>query len=966
MPQEVMFSKIMASKVIFSKVELSKIRKAKSSLQCLLIASSLSFFLSACNEQESARKTLESIDNSEQTKKSEQKKAVEKSEGDIRDAYINYLKHASKSDLSRADALNRLAAIEFKLSEELQQSSAAEDAESTLANEKLNRTIELLETSIKDYPNAKHNDVTLYQLAKAYDQKGGYDQTHQALKTLVKDYPKSIYYLEAQFRLAEYAFSAKKYPLAEDKYTEIIISKNNAVFYEKSLYKRGWARFKQEFYIEAADDFVQVINFNDFQQYEQLTASKQSLFDEYFRAMGLSFSYLGGAKPLNAYFQQTEHVNNLYYIYSSLSDTFLKQQRYNDSVSTLDSYINQYPDSEFSAQASLKIVDIWKEAGFIEQRKAAFEQFYTDYQPTSRYWLKNKNQFKKRFETISLALKKHMLIETATYHKKYQQNNNLADFTRAERWYKNYLKHFSTYSRQDNINFLFASLYLQHNNADQAFKYYQLAGFDEETITNKEAAYQVITLADKLLSGTKNKQSQTVWLNRLIDASILYAQQYPTDKQTIKVIGHASEVAYSNKQYKDTITLAELVVSDKDTQLINNINRVKAHAYFQTKQYLAAENTYLALVNDSQINSKLSSKDKSSAKEGLALAIFYQGNSAVAQKNLPIAIRHYARISQVAPKTATAASGLFDAIALSIQSEQWLQAIDYIKRFRTLYPLHKNSNDVTKKLSVAYLNSKQDIAAANELEKLASHENSKEYKMASLLKAAELYQTNNDVISAIRSLKKYIKTYAQPLMPNVESMYTLTQLYTQTNEANKSLFWQKKILSVDKKTPNSMKNGRSKYIASHAALALARAEQYAFSRVKLVAPLKRNLKVKKKSMQASVNYYARASSYGVAETATEATYAIATIYNDFSQALLTSEVPKHLNDDEKEQYLFLLEDQAFPFEEKAIEFYEVNLMYTQDDIYDQWIKKSHQALQHLFPIRYKREPKIEDFINVLH
>ena len=962
MPHTLILLEVMLREIVFAKIMLPKIKQVSSSIRCLLITCCLSFLLSACDEQESSRKTLQSVDSSEKTEQSRQNKAIVKSESDIRDAYINYLKHASKSDLSRADALNRLAAIEFKLSEELQQSSAAEDVESTLANEKLNRTIELLETSIKDYPKAKHNDVTLYQLAKAYDQKGGYDQTHEALKALVKDYPKSTYYIEAQFRLAEYAFSAKKYSLAEDKYTEIIFAKNNAVFYEKSLYKRGWARFKQEFYIEAADDFVQVINFNDFQQYEQLTASQQSLFDEYFRAMGLSFSYLGGAEPLNLYFQQTEHVNNLYYIYSSLSDTFLKQQRYNDAVTTLDSYIAQYPDAEFAAQASLKVVNIWKEAGFVEQRKTAFEQFYLHYQPTSNYWLKNKKQYKKRFESISLALKEHILIETATYHKRYQKSNKSADFTRAERWYKNYLSHFSAYSRQDNINFLFASLYLQHKNEDLAFKYYQLAGFDEQTITHKEAAYQVIILADKLLSSTKNRQSQAVWLSRLIESSTLYAQQYPTNKQTIKVIAHASEVAYSNKKYSDTIMLAELVVSNKNTTLINNINMVKAHAYFQTKQYLAAENTYLALVH----NPKLRPKETSSAKEGLALAIFYQGSSAAEQQDVQVAIDHYARISQVAPKTATAASGLFDAIALSIQNEKWLQAIDHIKRFRTLYPLDKNSNDVTKKLSIAYLNSKQDIAAANELEKLSSHENSKAYKMASLLKAAELYQTNNDVTSAIRSLKKYIKTYPQPLMPNLESMYTLTQLYIQTNELNKSLFWQNKILSVDKKTPNSIKNGRSNFIASHAALALARAEQYVFSRVKLVAPLKRNLKLKKKSMQGSVNYYARASSYGVAETATEATYAIATIYNDFSQALLTSEVPKHLNDDEKEQYLFLLEDQAFPFEEKAIEFFEVNLTYTKDDIYDQWIRQSHQALQRLFPIRYQREPKVEQVINVLH
>ena len=952
------------STINLSKNNLSKLNPTK---LCILLVCCLSLLLSACNEQESSRKTLQSIDNTKHSKKTKHKKDIAKSEDDIRDAYINYLKHASKSDLSRADALNRLAAIEFKLSEELMLNSASEDAEAKLANEKLSRTIELLETSIKDYPKAKHNDVTLYQLAKAYDQKGDYEQTHQALKLLVKGYPKSSYYLEAQFRLAEYAFSAKQYPQAEDKYTEIIIAKNNAVFYEKSLYKRGWARFKQEFYIEAADDFVQAINFNDFQQYEELTASKKSLFDEYFRAMGLSFSYLGGAEPLNLYFQQTEHVNNLYYIYSSLSDTFLKQQRYNDAVGALNSYISQYPDSEFSAQASLKVVDIWKKAGFVEQRKAAFEQFYADYQPTSNYWLNKKNRFKKRFKLISLALREHILVETATYHKEYQQRKKPADFNHAERWYKNYLTHFSSYSRQDNIHFLFASLYLQHKDNYLAFKHYQLAGFDEQTITNKEAAYQVITLTDKLLNNAKKSESQAIWLKRFISASTLFAQQYPTDKRTTKVIAHASDIAYSNKNYTAAIVLAELVVSNKSSQLINNINMIKAHAYFQTKQYLAAENTYFALVNNTKMSSKnLTSKDKSSATEGLALAIFYQGSRAAEQKEIQLAIEHYARISQVTPKSATAASGLFDAIALSIQSEQWLPAIDYIKRFRKLYPLHKNSNDIAKKLSVAYLNSKQDIAAAKELEKLSSRENSKEYKMASLLKAADLYKKNNDTASAIRSLKKYIKTYPQPFTPYFEAMYTLTQLYTGTNELNKSLFWQKKILSADKKTPNSAKDEHAKFIASNAAVALARHQNLRFSRVKLVSPLKKNLQRKKQSMQASVNYYARASSYGVAQTATEATYAIATIYNDFSQALLTSEVPKHLNDDEKEQYLFLLEDQAFPFEEKAIEFYEVNLAYTQDDIYDQWIQKSHQALQHLFPIRYQREPKVEDFINVLH
>ena len=119
-------------------------------------------------------------------------------------------------------------------------------------------------------------------------------------------------------------------------------------------------------------------------------------------------------------------------------------------------------------------------------------------------------------------------------------------------------------------------------------------------------------------------------------------------------------------------------------------------------------------------------------------------------------------------------------------------------------------------------------------------------------------------------------------------------------------------------------------------------------------------------MQTAINLYGRASSYGVSETTTESTYAIANIYRDFSKALLESERPKNLNKQELEQYKILLEDQAFPFEDKAIEFLETNMGQVKNGIYDEWIQKSLVKLKELFPTRYNRETKLDDYINVLH
>lgn len=200
----------------------------------------------------------------------------------------------------------------------------------------------------------------------------------------------------------------------------------------------------------------------------------------------------------------------------------------------------------------------------------------------------------------------------------------------------------------------------------------------------------------------------------------------------------------------------------------------------------------------------------------------------------------------------------------------------------------------------------------------------------------------------------------------MESLYQLTLLNTKKNNRKKSLIWQKQILEADTKAPTNQKNERTNYITSTAAIELARDQNKLFNSIKLVQPLNKHLKQKKQSMQQSVNYYAKASSFGLAETATEATFEVADIYNNFSKSLLTSEIPKHLDEDEQEEYMFLLEDQAFPFEEKAIEFHEINLLYSADGINDQWIQKSLSQLQIIFPVRYQRQPKIENVINVLH
>ena len=119
-------------------------------------------------------------------------------------------------------------------------------------------------------------------------------------------------------------------------------------------------------------------------------------------------------------------------------------------------------------------------------------------------------------------------------------------------------------------------------------------------------------------------------------------------------------------------------------------------------------------------------------------------------------------------------------------------------------------------------------------------------------------------------------------------------------------------------------------------------------------------------MENAIKAYENAINYKVAEVTTAATYEIGEIYHDFARALMQSQRPRKLSAEELEQYELLLEEQAYPFEEKAIDIHVANVKRTQEGIYDEWVKKSLVILGQLQPVRYAKNEKIESYVEIVY
>lgn len=918
----------------------------------------LSCLLFACASGE-RKQTLADLDISDQRNSHSSVYVKPKSEDEIKQAYYEYIRNASKSDTSRQAAINRIAAMELSLTNKILAESEVSENEviaDKMYQQSLERAAELLATSLSDFPDAENNDKTLYQLARTLDQLGRGNEAIAALNTLVNKYPESPFYAESQFRLAENAFVSGNYLSAEDAYTEVILTPTNDRFYEKSLFKRGWTRYKQELYDEAVDDYLQALTYHRFDDIDTLNKTEREQFDEYFRAIGLVFSHLRGAESLDEYFADRTNFKYLYHTYTVVADIYVKQERYSDAVDTMSQFMAYHPSAAELPLAQLKIVSTWKEGNFTERLHEQVEILYSKFNPGANYWVDYNN--KQTRDKIQNELRDYVVQLATFHHSQYQKKAKSQDFNAAKQWYSRYITHYSNFARKDKIYSQFGDLLASGGNIAEALNYYEKAAFDGELVLDKKSAFATVTLSNELYRQA-DVAAKPTWLEKHTQYALRYASLYPDDPGVNQIIANAAELSYSAGRYEQAISLTELASPKQNSTIHFAIGNIKARAYLDSGDYSSAESAFKDLLE----TAKLSRSQSEKITDSIALAIYKQGEQAATANDVDLAIETFGRISDRYPQSDIAATGLYDAASLAVKNKRWPEAVFYLESFQALYPKHKFNKEATRQLSVAYLNANQTDKAAKQLEQLAKADENKEVKMTALWQAAKLYDDRGDVAGAIRSYREYAHAFPEPYPQNIEAMYRLTELYKQQRDFQKRFFWQNRIKTQDAKTSDRVKTDRTNQLAAKTVLELAQQTRKEFSSVALREPLAKNLKKKKSQMQAAIKLYGQASSYNIGEVTTESTYSIGDIYREFSHALLDSERPKNLQGEELEQYNILLEDQAFPFEEKAIEFYETNIARVKDGTYDEWIENSHKQLLTLFPVRFGRQPKVEAFFN---
>ena len=863
------------------------------------------------------------------------------------------------------DEMRRLADLELEQSLDLR--AAGEDDAQQTGEAEAHRAISIYEEYLQRYPDRENNDAILYQLSRAYAVEARPEKSLNILNRIARDYPESKYIDEVQFRRGESLFVTNDYAAAESAYSHIIEHHPQSQYYDKALYKYGWTQFKQSRYEDALNSYLEFLDRN-FEQgnileidYDaNLSRADRELLEDVVRVIALGISYQEEEGYITRYFRTAGQRDYEPLIYRGLGELYLDTKRLVDGSGLFLTYTREYPNSPHSPYFHQRAIETYQLAGYSDlvlQEKIAFVDRYD---VSSEYWMQQDQPTR---EKIKPTLVTHMTELAQHYHALARKSRQARDYQVSADWYRRFLKSFADDPQAPRMNFLLAESLYDSGQYPQAIDEYQRSAYAYDTHADSaEAGYAALIAFDALFKRT-NASDVPALRRKRIESAVRFTTSFPKDPRIAAVELQSAQQFFAWKEFQPAIEAATRLIENPgvDDAIRQTAWSIRADAQFSSEDYPAAEESYLALLKLMPPDDR----DRPAVREQVAASIYKQGELALEAEQLEFAAVHFTRLGQVIPESPKRRVADYDAASVYLRLENWPEAIARLEAFRRQYPKDQQFNvGVAEKLALAYSRSGSGTLAAREMMTLTRLPGDSERKRDLMWRAAELFQEAGEEAEAIAIYKTYVAAYPYPLDRSMELRHKIAESYRAEKDTRQLRYWLQEIVAADAAAGQTGRSDRSRYLAATASLELTEPLHRSYQKARLTVPLKTSLRQKKQLMEKSIDAYTRAMKYQVQEVTTEATFKIAEIYHEFARSLMGSERPKGLSEDQLEEYDLLLEEQAYPFEEKAIDIHLANFKRIPAGTYDEPTRKSLQILGELMPFRFARVESTDVYVEI--
>jgi TolA-binding protein len=857
----------------------------------------------------------------------------------------------------------------------------------------------------EDFP---HMDAVLFNLGMILSDDGQAEATTY-LARLVEQYPDSPNCQEAWLRMGSDLFDRKQFGTSLAHFEEAAAG-SDPEFTAIALYKLGWAQFEQDDFVQSADAFRRLI---DHYNANDDLAEDMDLRDEAEEYLVHSLARSGGASAFSNYFNQLGSRTYESDILMSLGHLMKSLSLYEEAVACDELWLSRYPRHQMALAVAERLVSTYRRWNKPEQARAAKLAQAERFLPGSSWHVANTDA-EQRDAALEFAQSAYR-ENAAHYHRLARKSDDAGEWRSALSNYEQYLTYWPEATDVARIHYLAGESAFRLEGFEMALEHFRAASLAEHTVTAggdstavdslnlaMDASWQMVAVADAWYrdsssagtsvtpSGT-NATSTTagpaatgsdVLARRLIDTGDYFLKRFPADDRSADIAWRQGNVAYAHGWYDEAAVrlyaMSQGYASDKRA---GAALRMSGDARYQLQHYDAAGAAYEGALSLAEV-----ARDDSTAaalRPVIPLCYYKHAESVAAadpSNGEMNAAPLFARVAERWPAFEHADRALYRSGLGFAALEQHVDAATAWEQLLANYPDSEYARDSAIQIAIVLEQSGNKKSAANAYERFSRLHTDDPDAPEALLKAVDLLAETNDESGAEDMRSLFLKRFpndkeaaiairetraVRDLAKVTAGGASLSALLATGTAAGSATDGVAKVAASELKEYLALAEAHPE-LASPVILAqvdyLKAEEVYPrYKSMRLTQPLPKAIEAKKAKMQELLEMYEACTSRGVAEYSRASAHRIGQVLIDFGDALIASERPADLSEDDLYAYDEVIEEQGWGFYDRGEDVWAELLRQVGDAESDpgEWIARTRQALWPRLGQRFLYQPELE-------
>jgi len=799
---------------------------------------------------------------------------------------------------------------------------------------------EVYQEFLKAFPSSPMKPQVLYNMAFSHEEEGDLDRAVSLYDELTLTAPASRFSPEAYMRLGEHFFELDRFDTAIEHYRKVM-DLGDSPFYDKALFKTGWALYAQGDFPGAEKAFAQLLQRQSALEGEK----KKDLYGEGLEILAKIQSETGGAKALDSFLERYENPPYGLDLSLQLGNYFQETSRYEDAVETYRKLLDRYPNcarAPFVEQSLIECLKTERRLPEAEKLQASLLDRYGRGTP----WAQQNPDPELRREVDAL-LWSTLNNEILAHHRLARESKDPAEYAKTIALYQTSLGYFPLDENTYETRFRYAEALFESGRLQEAAREYErIAKMEPYDTYREKAASKRIQCLEEL------RAREQVDMDTLLAAYDDYATMNPQSEKTPLLRFKQGETLFNASRYDEAAGRFNQIIQEYP----GHPDTVRAwilelESLFHAGRYPELETFADGLL---KANLALTEAQRDRAEHLLRFAQFEKARAAQEAGRYAEAAAIYEKLVREAPGIEIAPDALFNAAVCYKALGDWSGASACFESITTRYPASKHYADSLLAPLAYYEETGQWDRILAVLDKLYAQDPKNELARETLFKLGKRFHKKGQTESAQAAFALYGQRYPNDLSGNMEILYLQAELLHEKGDLRAERQAYQRFLDIYAKA--SRKGAAVAVEPASVAKAQFMVLEPVFQEyqsIQLVPPLQRNLARKQTLLDQVVSEYLTTAKSGAGPYAVAAAFRVGLAYEDFWKSLLGSDVPGGMTAEEAAVYRDLLEKQAAPYREKAVAAYRVTLEKTEGKgVLNPWILRAYGHLAGLDPVDY--------------